>query len=109
MVLRRLSLLRRSAGDLDGSIELIRETIELEDDNPYAYGALAETLTLRGDFEEAASAMEHAVTLAEEQQLPAASRAFMHRQLAVMFNQVGRTLEAAQQNALAEQLEASGP
>ncbi|MFO0873031.1 MAG: tetratricopeptide repeat protein [Phycisphaerales bacterium] len=90
-VMRRLSLLLVLHGDgaeLDEGIELVRRTLEIAPNNPFAHYALALGLGKRGDLDEAERQMRRAVELDPENPR-------LNRALGELLGGVGRAAEAA--------------
>jgi tetratricopeptide (TPR) repeat protein len=87
-LMRRLSLLLVTNGELDEGIELIRRTLEIEPDNAAAHTHLARALFLKGETQEAERELRRAVELAPDDPR-------IVEELAIMLESTGRAEEAA--------------
>jgi Flp pilus assembly protein TadD len=96
-LMRRLSLLLVTEGELDDGIMLIRRTLEIDPDNAAAHTHLARALFLNGETEEAERELRHAVELAPDDPR-------IVEELAIMLESTGRPDEAARWRETVDQL-----
>jgi Flp pilus assembly protein TadD len=96
-LMRRLSLLLVTNGELDEGIELIRRTLDIEPDNAAAHTHLARALFLNGETSEAEQELRRAVELA-----PNDPR--IVEELAIMLESTGRPEEAARWRETVDEL-----
>jgi predicted Zn-dependent protease len=98
-VMRRLSLLELEYGNTQAGVDLIRETLEIDPDNPAARQHLAGGLLKLGQVDEAVTVLEEAVDRFPE-------NANLLAALAEVLDSLGRSEEAAAIRARAEALHA---